>query len=158
MNSRVNRSINKAPKDVNIHNQREVVLFMRQTREKEKIRVRKSEIRVGDFVRVSKNKKEGMDKGYLPNWSDEIYRVFKIQSTTEYPLYYIEDYELNKISGGFYIHEIQKISKTEETLYRVDKILKRRTRKGVREVFVSWKNFSKAHDSWIPETDLVGET
>lgn len=157
MNARVNRSINMAPKDVNYKNQREVVLFMKKMRERENTKIRKNDIDVGTFVRVSVNKTNSMDKGYLPNWSDEIYKVTKIHTLRKYPMYQLEDFEGKKIEGNFYASEIQRVEKTQDTLYRIDKILKHRVRNGVKEILVSWKNYSAEHNSWISEADLVGQ-
>ena len=41
----------------------------------------KSKFKVGDKVRISKYKRKTFDKGYTPNWTEEIFLVKKIQST-----------------------------------------------------------------------------
>lgn len=37
--------------------------------------------KVGDRVRTSKYKRKTFDKGYTPNWTQEIFFVHKIKST-----------------------------------------------------------------------------
>ena len=41
----------------------------------------KPNFKVGDKVRISKYKRKVFDKGYAPNWTEEIFLVDKIQST-----------------------------------------------------------------------------
>ena len=41
----------------------------------------KPTFKVGDRVRTSKYKRKTFDKGYTPNWTEEIFFVHKIQST-----------------------------------------------------------------------------
>ena len=149
MNSRINRSINTCPKDVNYSNQQDVVRFIKNKRKLEQLNTQKIDIKVGDYVRVSINKKDSMEKGYTPNYSDAIYKVVKINTTEKWPMYKLEDFEGYEIHGGFYRYEIQKVKNSSETVYRIDKILAHRTRNGYKEVFVKWKNFADKHNSWI---------
>ena len=39
----------------------------------------KSKFRICDKVRISKYKRKNFDKGYTPNWTEEIFTVDKIQ-------------------------------------------------------------------------------
>ena len=41
----------------------------------------KSKFKVGDKVRISKYKRKTFDKGYTPNWTEEIFIIGKIQYT-----------------------------------------------------------------------------
>ena len=41
----------------------------------------KCKFKVGDKVRISKYQRKTFDKGYTPNWTEEIFLVKKIQST-----------------------------------------------------------------------------
>lgn len=101
----------------------------------------------GDYVRISKEK--GIfSKGYLPNWSTEIFKIEKVKMT--YPVTYeLIDLNNNIIRGNFYEQEIQK-TKYINT-YLVEKILKRKNER----VFVKWLGFPESENSWINENDLV---
>ena len=46
---------------------------------------------VGDRVRISKYKRTLFDKGYTPNWSEEVFVVVGIQHTNP-TTYIIKDY------------------------------------------------------------------
>ena len=62
--------------------------------------------KVGNHVRISKYKNI-FDKGYNPNWSEEVFVVSKIKKTI--PWTYVTS-ELNgeEITGRFYEEELQK--------------------------------------------------
>lgn len=69
------------------------------------------------------------------------------------PVYEVKDLANDPIEGTFYESELQKVVKSEDVDYRVEKILKRRRRGKTREVFVKWEGwqrnpihgFQKAH-------------
>jgi hypothetical protein len=105
--------------------------------------VRKPRYKVGDYVRVSKQKAV-FDKGYTPNWSAEIFRVVKIRSTNP-TTYLLEDFEKRSVKGGFYSHELQRVHHPD--VYLVEKVLRRR---GGRS-YVKWLGFDSSHNSWIDD-------
>ena len=70
----------------------------------------KPKFKIGDKVRISKYKRKTFDKGYTPNWTEEIFTIDKIQYT--YPITYkIKDLNNEEIQGSFYKPELLK-SKT----------------------------------------------
>jgi hypothetical protein len=101
---------------------------------------------VGDRVRICKAKRV-FKKGYLPNWTDEIFTIARRYPT--HPVTYgLDDYDGESIKGKFYEFEIQKIVK-EDDVYDVEKILKTRKRRGKTEYFVKWKGYPDKFNSWI---------
>ena len=63
---------------------------------------------VGDKVRVilTRNK---FDKGYKPNYSDEIFFIYKIYQTSPYYKYRIKDNKNRLIRGSYYSKELIKV-------------------------------------------------
>ena len=60
----------------------------------------KSRFNIGDKVRISKYKRKVFDKGYTPNWTEEIFLVDKIQSTN--PITYrLKDLNNEKYKAAF---------------------------------------------------------
>lgn len=142
-NNTRHRTIKMKPKDVNPKNENRLLdsVFNR-------IKLfRFGKFKRGDFVRISKEK--GIfSKGYLPNWSTEIFKVENIKMT--YPVTYVlKDLKDNIISGAFYEQELQK-TKYVDT-YLVEKIVKR---KGDR-VLVKWLGFDNSENSWIHKNELL---
>ena len=61
----------------------------------------KPKFKVGDKARISKYKRKVFDKGYTPNWTEEIFLVDKIQSAN--PITYrLKDLNNGDIQGSFY--------------------------------------------------------
>ena len=61
---------------------------------------------VGDHIRISKYKNI-FAKGYMPNWSEEVFLVSKIKNTARWT-YVINDLNGEEIIGKFYEKELQK--------------------------------------------------
>ena len=97
---------------------------------------------VGAKVRI-KYKEELMDKGYYPSWTDEIFTVQKvIKDTYNKPMYTLCDHTGEIIEGRFYPEEVQQI---KEDAFRIE-VLRKRTRRGVREVLVHWIGYPSSDD------------
>ena len=84
----------------------------------------------GDPVRISKYKKL-FAKGYTPNWTTEVFKVFRVKNTMPVT-YELVDSTNTSISGSFYEHELQRVANPD--VYLVEKVIKKR---GDR-VFVKW--------------------
>ena len=106
---------------------------------------------LGDWVRISKVKRI-FEKGYTANWSQEI---FQIVSTTilEPPMYYLEDYNGEKIKGCFYIEELQKTELHD--IFLINEILKQKKIHGRKQYLVSWVGYGEKFNSWVDESDLL---
>lgn len=107
---------------------------------------KRNKFKIGDYVRVSIYKKI-FDKGYLPNWTTEIFQIYKVQRT-EPITYLISDYQDNKILGSFYEQELQHVR--HHDLYLVEKILKKKNDM----VSVKWLGFDSSHNSWVKSTEI----
>jgi len=43
---------------------------------------------------------------------------------------------------------------TNQTTYKIDKILDKRVRRGILEYLVRWRGYGADFDSWVPATDI----
>ncbi|KAL9989303.1 hypothetical protein ACROYT_G003837 [Oculina patagonica] len=108
----------------------------------------KPKFKVGDKVRISKYKRIVFDKGYSPNWSEEMFVITKIQHTN--PITYkIKDLNDEEIKGSFYEPELLK---AKQDVFRIDKVIRRDYKK--KQALVKWKGYSDDFNSWIPIKDL----
>lgn len=128
-NHSYHRSIQTKPILVTKENEGSIwkTLYMKKKREKKK----KPQYIVGDRVRISRAK-HTFEKGYRPNWTREVFNVTK-PKMRGVPVYDLEDDLGEKVTGTFYEPELQKVKKDKEGLFRVEKILKSRTRHGKKE-------------------------
>ena len=75
--------------------------------------------KVGDHVRISKYK-NSFAKGYVPNWSEEVFVASKVKDTVPWT-YVISDLNGEQITGSFYEKELKK---TNQEKFRREKVLK----------------------------------
>ncbi|DAC81743.1 TPA_asm: integrase [Trichoplax MELD virus] len=109
---------------------------------------KKTKFKVGDRVRISKYKRKVFDKGYTPNWTEEIFVIESIQQTD--PITYkLKDLNDEPIEGSFYEPELQK---TKQDKYRIERVIRKDKKK--RLALVKWKGYSNNFNSWIPIEDL----
>lgn len=145
-NNTVHSTIKMKPNDVKQKHVKTISSLLNKTKVPTKKPI-KSKFEVNDSVRISKYKRV-FTKGYLPNWSNEVFTVLAIKPTN--PITYIlQDSKGELLKGGFYAEELSK-SKTGD-VYLIEKVIKRRGDK----VLVRWLNFDKKSDSWINASDIV---
>ena len=97
---------------------------------------------VGDQVGISKTRRT-FKKGYLASWMGKVFTITKRISRRP-PVYKIADYEGEELEGTFYEQELQKVSKTDDDYYRVEKILKSRLRNKRKEYFVKFLGYLRS--------------
>ena len=106
----------------------------------------RAKFKIGDKVRIQK-KKGLFEKGFTPNWTEEVFTVSKIQRTNPVT-YKITDYNDEEIQGTFYEQELQK---TSQEVYRIEKIVKNDRTKSL----VKWKGYPESFNSWVDNKDLT---
>jgi hypothetical protein len=129
-----------------------LAIWKRINEKRSKIRAAKPKLRVGQHVRISK--KIRFTKGVEQNYTTEIFKIKKVIYMTPCPVYDLEDLNKTLIDGQFYGEELSPVRISESTEYKIDKILDKRVRRGIREFFVRWKDYSKAFDSWVPASSV----
>ena len=86
-------------------------------------------------------------KGYIQNWTEEVYTVSERHASNP-PTYSILDLAGEEIKGRFYEQELQKVDKSPEDEYIVEKVLKTRKREGRLEHYVKWRGYDGKFNSW----------
>ena len=97
---------------------------------KKEVNDKDPKFKVGDHVRISKYKNI-FAKGYMPNWSEEVFISSKIKNTVPWT-YVINDLNGEEIIWTFCEKGLQKINQKE---FRTEKIIKRKGDK----LYVKWK-------------------
>ena len=147
-NATRHRSIGMPPNQVNESNQR--IVWDRLYKVKEPLQPLK--FTKGIQVRLSKFKWP-FDKGYLPNWTDEVFVVVQCLQRKPRNVYKIADTAGEEVSGHFYEEELQPVNKNlSESEFEVEEVLKQRINDstGQREAFVKWKGWPSKFNSWVP--------
>jgi hypothetical protein len=150
INASVNRVTGLAPNNVNFKNAPQLYDKLYKGVENED---RRKTLSIGQIVRISKERGV-FDKAYLPTFTDELFRIRAVTGGTPVTAYKLEDLGGEEILGVFYREEIVPTS-LDETSHRIAEVLKTRTRKGIKEHFVSWLGYSADYNSWIRDEDIV---
>ena len=108
-------------------------------------------IKIGDNVRKKYDFKP-LDRGYYPNWTDQVFKIDKTLRNYNKPLYNINDQKNKSHNRRFYPEEVQKIK--ENIIYRVEKILKERTKGKKKFYLVKWLNHPTTENSWEPSENI----
>jgi hypothetical protein len=148
-NKTYHRSIKMTPSEVTPKNV-ETVRRNLYGSQKEKNYIIEFKFKIGDYVRISKYKKL-FQKGYLPNWSEEVFQVTENLPRTP-PVYKIKDLGGDDILGIFYEQDLQKVPFDKKQRV-IGKVLKVRTRNKKKEYLVNWQNYPNSLDTWISEKE-----
>ena len=149
-NESKHRSIKHAPNDVTSANEILIrkILFPKVKKKKKFTKIR---FKVGDSVRITRQKRT-FQKGYEQLWSHEVFTISEIKDT--YPITYgLKDYKGEEIKGSFYTSEIQIVDKSN-SVYQIEKVLDKRTRRGQTEYLVKWQGYPNEANTWVPHFDL----
>ena len=107
---------------------------------------------VGQRVRI--NKLGGrFARGYHERFSQELFEIVEVLTRMPIPMYILKSLNDNQIiKGGFYDEELQPV---EGDVFKIEKVLKERTVRGQRQLFVKWIGFDNTHNSWIDATNVT---
>ncbi|KAL3073471.1 hypothetical protein niasHT_038609 [Heterodera trifolii] len=109
--------------------------------------------RKDDFVRMSREKGQ-FEKGYLPNYGDEILEVDEVMKGVRPIRYKLRDEHGEKFKGSFYEQELGRVRKDAETSYHIEKVYRKRKRAdGSTEMLVKFIGYPERE--WVYESHLL---
>jgi hypothetical protein len=154
------RSIKSTPLSVNSSNEWEIWknLYLKKRAGKKSV-VNKNSHRFlykpGETVLISYQRKP-FTRSYDLQWSPEYFKIAGRSKRDGVPIYQLSDSSDKLITGQFYTQELQKVlPPSEDTLYQIDQVLRKRKRNGKTEYLVSWRYYPKTANSWVQEQDLM---
>lgn len=147
-NHTYHRSIGMAPVEANEENEAEI--WSRLYR-KDALRRAKPKFKIGDKVRISKAK-QPFRRGYLQNWSEEIFTICKMLPTNP-STYRLQDYYGEELQGIFYEPELVQVVKDDD-MYIVEKVLKKKKLNGKTKYLVKWKGYPEKFNSYVDEENI----
>jgi len=85
-------------------------------------------LKIGDNVRMTTQRRL-FQKGYIGNWSEQIF-VVSDRMPDILVTYKLKDLAGEDIKGLFYENELQSVTKSEDALFYIERILKTRKKVG----------------------------
>ncbi|KAL3099281.1 hypothetical protein niasHT_028228 [Heterodera trifolii] len=153
INSAPSRVHGMRPIDVNFQNAQKVWKQMYGQQFPNISQRRAPRFRKNEFVRMSREKGH-FEKGYLPNYGDEILEIDQVLKAVRPIRYKLRDDHGEKFRGTFYEQELARVRKDDETSYRIEKVIrKRRKLDGSTEMLVKFIGYPERE--WINESQLV---
>jgi hypothetical protein len=120
-------------------------IWQKMNKKIRRVRTIRARFKVGQHVRLSKEKMK-FEKGAEENFIREIFRINKVIKRTPRPVYELEDLNKNLIEGQFYQEELTPVRITKQAVYKIDKIIDKRVRRGTLEYLVRWQGYNKDFD------------
>ena len=156
-NTTKHRSLGATPNSITQDTQDESRLQQYLLRKPNSIKNEKRKLKfkykIGEIVRIS-HLKAVFDREYSQKWTGELFKVKTRYFRQNTPVYTLEDWHGEKISGTFYQPELQPVHVDENTTYKIEKVIRKRKRGGHTEVLIKWLHWPKKYNSWIPENEV----
>lgn len=93
-------------------------------------------------------------RGYQQRWTSELFKVktrFLIQGI---PMYKLEDFSGEEIQGNFYQNELNRVNKDEDSLWFIEKKIRKRKKNGKIEWFVKFEGWPDKYNQWVTEQEI----
>ena len=149
--NRKHRTIKMSPIEAEeARNQKKLRKIYREKYRKCK-RKKKANFNIGDTVRISLARTR-FNRGYHQNFSTEVWKVSRVLHNLPLPRYIVKDEHGEELDS--ILNENELIAYNPGDRYMIEKILKKRMRKGTREVLVKWLHLDKKFNEWIPAENL----
>ena len=141
-NNTVHSSIKMTPTEAS-KKENEKQVFTNLYEDEIYLKPKKPKFSNGDKVRLSKYKRRVFDKGYTPNWTEELFVIDRV-NLTKPVTYNVVDLLGEKVEGSFYEKELQK---AKQQTFRIAKVIRRDNKK--KKALVKWKGYSDKFNSLV---------
>ena len=106
-----------------------------------------------DTVRIS-HARHPFQREYNERWTREHFIIVDRFLKGGIKIYKLKDYDNELITGSFYEQELQKIVVKKNDPYKIQEVLRERTRKRKTEIYVKFLGWPEKFNAWIPKKRL----
>lgn len=106
--------------------------------------------KVGDRVKVSALSRP-FQREYNEKFSTETFTITDRRIQDGITSFSIQDEQKDPIIGWFYPQELLRVILPDDKKYKIEKILKKRTRNGKKELFVKFQGYPKKFNAWVSD-------
>lgn len=144
-NNTYHTTIKMTPSEAYQNKNRKRVFLLQEKRISQK-KKDKTLLKVGDYVRLSKAKNI-FEKGFVANWTEEIFQIHRVHKKYSPVMYTIKDKEKNILEGKFYKYELQKVARPRS--FAIEKIIESKGNR-IQVKFLGYKQ-----PEWILRSDII---
>ena len=109
---------------------------------------------VHDLVRIS-HLRHPFQREYTERWTGEIFKIKTRTVRGGLNIYQLEDWLEGAVEGTFYEPELQLITADPDGVFKVEKVLRSRKRRGhEKEYLVRWLHWPDRFNSWVKASDM----
>ncbi|VDI83172.1 Hypothetical predicted protein [Mytilus galloprovincialis] len=109
--------------------------------------------KLGDRVRLT-YLRNIFSREYDKKWTGEVFTISGRFWRSMTPLYRIKDYHGDEISGSYYQSELQQINVKNNSLWKIEKVLKTKGRGPYKQYYIKWLNWPTKFNSWVKASDV----
>jgi hypothetical protein len=109
--------------------------------------------KVGDAVRY-KLTLGALGKDFEQKNSSAVYFITQRSNPNNIARYKLKTHDNKSLGGTFTENQLQKVSIDSETKYRIQEIVQRRTKDGIKQVRVRWEGYGWKDDTWLDESEI----
>lgn len=107
--------------------------------------------KTGDYVTISFLKHPF---NYDQQYTSEVFKIRRRYRMQEIPMYNLYNLKDDEIKGSFNQAELQKVDKNEDSLWYIEKILRKRKRNGKMQYRIKWQDYDDKFNSWVDAKDI----
>ena len=104
---------------------------------------------IGDYVRLVSYKGAFDKSAFSHKWTTELHIILDRELKQGLPRYRVVDYSKEEVLGFFYEQELQQVFLDGDPFFKIEKIIKKRKKRGRLEYFVKFKNWPKKYNTWV---------
>lgn len=90
----------------------------------------------------------------MDQFSTEVFKIISVRLKQNIPMYKLQDLHGQSIDGFFYNFELLGVDRDEQSLWFIEKILKKRRQKGKLQYLVKWEGFPKQFNSRVDSKSI----
>lgn len=92
------------------------------------------------------------DKGYVQNWSEEIFTIIERIPRVP-PVYRIKEENGQELDSFYYEKELLAVNREPDPLYLIERIIRENLRNNT--IFVKWLGYPDHYNSWISRDQVI---
>lgn len=109
---------------------------------------------IGQSVRIN-YLKDQFHRQYHITFSGEIFKIHRRYRRQGIPVYILKEYDDSVLEGAFYGSQLIAVPDSEDSIFKIEKILTSRKKAGQKQFLIQWKYYPKKYNSWVFEKDIV---